>query len=206
MSTVTPNQIAKVIIIIAQSGIERNALQKLLESGRFSELLQEFSELLQDQAVPTVTTYKVTVDYSMSLADMIAAGKYDMVTKEMMTQARFPFEARDAEEVELHLVHFDRETTTREVLAELVERGLRPATLPELCALGAFLPQLQRQFHIVALGSRWQNSHGYLYYPLLQELSGVDKLGGARKLTATGWDDEPGDWWFGNERFLAVSK
>lgn len=155
MSKTTLSQGQQLLNIVAKSGIERDGLQALLESGRFTGLLQEF----KGQIEPKPSTYMVTVDYKSSLADMIRAGKYDWAHKDI-TQEHFPFETRDAEEVELQLVHFGRTMTTRQVLDELNKQGLRPATLPELCAFGASQPKLQWQYPIVAFGSEWREQDG----------------------------------------------
>ncbi len=56
---------------------------------------------------------------------------------------------------------------TGEVLAEMKNRGLRPATLPELLAFGAQFPDEQRKYPIVALGSAWKYFEGCNFVPAL---------------------------------------
>jgi hypothetical protein len=90
--------------------------------------------------------------------------------------------------VELRLVHFDREITADRILAELDRRNLRPATLPELLALGADYRDLQWQ--IVALGSRHHNSFGEDYWPVLARRGPTRILTLIRAdLRKTEWDD-----------------
>jgi len=198
MQKATLNQAHQFLNLIAQSGINKSQLQALEESGRFSKLLKAFME----SADPGVT-YQVTVNYSMSLADMIAVGKYDLVN-EGITQEHFPLPDRAKDEsclqapVELHLVHFGLSLTTKQVLTKLDEQGFRPATLSELCAFGAVYPELQRSYPLVALGSLWQYPEGYINCP---NLDGNDDERGLELR----WYD-PSDRWHDFYRFVVVSK
>jgi len=110
----------------------------------------------EKQNAPTITTYRVTVNYALTLEQMIQAGKYDAINPDI-TESNFPVNVRDNGEVKVHLVPFDCIMKTDDVLVELNKQGLRPAELPELLALGAQYPELQRRFPIVALGSVWQD-------------------------------------------------
>jgi len=193
MSKATLNQSQELLKLVAQSGIKRDGLQALLESGRFSALLREFME----DGVPEPSTYTLFVDYDRSLADMIKAGRYDW-TNDDITVEHFPLNKRESGEVELHVVHFGCHMTTKEVLAELDKRGLRPAELPELLALGSAHPDLQRDYPLVALGSGWPDPYGDLYVPILREDDDKRNLD-------LGWVD-PGIQWVGSYRFVAVSK
>jgi len=190
---VTPNQIADIIRQIADSGINRAQLQALRESGRLSALLREYME--DESSEPN--TYTVTVDYDQPLADMIKAGRYDWTNVDI-TVEHFPVKKRESGEVELHVVHFGRSMTTKEVLVELDKRGLRPAELPELLALGAAHPDLQRKYSLVALGSGWQNPVGGVDVPFLLGHDG-------RRSLNLDWND-PGHRWYDGCRFVAVSK
>jgi len=112
----------------------------------------------------------VTVDYDMPSDQMIAAGNYD---------SHFNISASDIKnftvtnsgkiEVLFQLVNFnDHPIESADVLTELDALGLRPATLQEMLAFGAKLPEIQRQFPIIALGSVYkQASSGYSYVPCL---------------------------------------
>jgi hypothetical protein len=141
--------------------------------------------------------FKVTVDYTKSLADMILSGKYDYVNGDI-TSEHFPFGAVSPEQVEIRLVHLGREATTDEVLAELDKMNLRPATLAELLALGAAHPDLQRKFWMVALGSRWSDPDGRVGVPLL------DRVVFGRGLDLRWY--VPVSWWVSVDRFVAVCK
>lgn len=117
-------------------------------------------------------TFKVTVDYTKSLDDMVEIGKFGWHADETINSEHFPFDARIPEEIEInlvHLVHLGYDATTDEVKTELDKMGLRPATLPELLALGAAHSELQRKFWIAASGSGWEYPGGLVDFPLLVE-------------------------------------
>jgi len=101
-------------------------------------------------------------------------------------------------QAEIVLVNFGREMSDPEALCGLEKRGLRPATLPELLALGATMPKLQRQFYIAALGSVWRNPVG-VSLPILCE------SGGNRGI-CLGWDVPGHKRDDANIRFAAVRK
>lgn len=140
-------------------------------------------------------TYPVTVDYSLSLAKMIKAGKYDW-KNDNITAKNFPVKGEGKQAVVPELVHLNRFASTDEVLAHMEANNLRPATLPELLAFGEKYPDVQREFPIVALGSSWVSPDGG---------RGVTCLwggGGGRRLDLiwceVGWGDSC--------RFLVVRK
>lgn len=151
------------------SQLSLNQTQELIARlGRFGLTLERAIEVMRDadvaaewvKAYPTkvrvdtdLPTFKVTVNYDLDLAAMIKVGKYDWVN-ESITDKNFPIKGRKGTaEVELVLVHLDRDATTGQVEAELETRGFRAATIQELLALGAAHPELQRDFPIVVLGS-----------------------------------------------------
>lgn len=109
-------------------------------------------------------TYKVTVNYGQTLAEMIAAGNYDWQNTDIIAE-HFPIPPakRGKEEVEIELVHLNRYAESDEVLRELDKMGLRPATLPELLAFGAAYPNKRREFPIAALGSVGAEQVAYFY-------------------------------------------
>lgn len=192
------------------SELSLNQTQELIARlGRFGLSLERATALMSDDDLvakwmttfpvsATVTdnmpTFKVTVDYTLDLAAMIKAGKYNWVY-EHITDQKFPIKGTGKSEIELVLVHLDRYATTEEVKAELDKRGLRAATIEELLALGAAQPELQRQFPIVALGSRCVLL-GDGYVPVLCKSRGKRALG--LDCDALRWSH--------NYRFLAVRK
>ncbi len=127
-------------------------------------LLEEFAEMIVRGFLQSL---KITVDYTQTLQEMIEKGKYDWVNSNII-QKNFPIRGEGKEEVRIKLFHFDCVISSRDAIAEMDRQGFRPATLPELLALGAVKPELQKEFFIVAFGSRWQfPPGGILNVPVL---------------------------------------
>lgn len=141
--------------------------------------------------------FKVLIDYRRPLADMIATGKYDWVDKQI-TRERFPSEADGIKEVELEVIqvtHLKKPSMTAMTTLASLERC--PASLPELCAIGAAEPDLQRDFNILALGSTWLSPGGMILAPYLHG----GKAGRGLRLR----DADAHDW-VANCRLLVFSK
>ncbi len=163
------------------------------EDFRSNDLADKIVDLLADGR-KTVNGFPVTVDCRQSLQAMIQAGRYDWVNSDI-TEKHFPV-TRGSQDVSVELVHFDREMTSDDVLAELDRRGLRPATLPELLAFGAKYPEKQREFPIVALASAWRHWLGGRSVPFLSRNAEERDLG-------LSWLDSR---WGALYRFAAVRK
>ncbi|MEK9208834.1 MAG: hypothetical protein AAB910_02025 [Patescibacteria group bacterium] len=97
------------------------------------------------------TVFRVCVDQTRTLAQLVADGKYDWVNQNI---TKFQF-ALGTERVstDIVLLHFGRSVTSEQVRAEMERLGLRPADVRELLSLGAQEPNLQRDFSIIALGA-----------------------------------------------------
>lgn len=130
-----------------------------------------------------------------SLQDAIAAGKYDYAN-DYITAEHFKLEGEIVVDTELVLYHPDRDIESDDVVKELDQMGLRPATLQELCAFGEKYPDIQREFPVVALGSVCVGSGGDRRVPSL------DFWFALRKLCLLYWDGE----WSSFCRFLAARK
>ena len=111
-------------------------------------------------------TFRVLVDYSKSLAEMIQAGNYDWKNNDI-TQDHFPTKGNGQQEVEVVLFHFGRNISSDDAIAEMERAGYRPARIEELLALGASQPELQKQYPIVGLGSVWRDPSGLRRVPYL---------------------------------------
>jgi hypothetical protein len=94
----------------------------------------------------------VSVDYSRSLTQMIMAGRYDEVHRDI-TPRNFRLTATGFREIELNLVQFKRPVAPLEAVVLMKAEGYRPATIEELLALGSQYPELQKSVPIGALGS-----------------------------------------------------
>jgi hypothetical protein len=136
--------------------------------------------------------FSLTVDYSLTLMQMIDAGRYDWINSDI-TSKRFPVQGQGKQELTAELVHFDRSISSDDAVAELDRRGLRPATITELLAFGVAYPEEQRKFPIVALGSVTE-VFGRRFVPYLYR-------DGAGRDLYLDWLD---GGWAGGCRFLAV--
>ena len=179
MSKTTLKQGQQLLNLVAQSDIKRDEFQTLLESGRFTALLREFTvESAHDEPQhpePTITPIKVPPDYSRTLIAMRDATHCDGYVSPDLNDENFPVEARGNGERELVYVCFHREIgdnedpAKSELLRELDRLGLQPEGPPELCAIGEHHPELQRGFPIVARRQVWRSPDGSLICPVLFE-------------------------------------
>ncbi|MBN1325778.1 hypothetical protein JW977_02245 [Candidatus Falkowbacteria bacterium] len=162
-----------------------------------SKLVKQIAELIMSGRQKASDTYKVVVDYSKTLTEMIQLGNYSYANNDI-TDRHFPIQGSGQHEVELVLVHLNKDATIKEVLAHLDGLGLKPASIEHLLTFGAANPNVQREFPIVALGSVWVDGHGDRGYPYLR------CSGDERELRLYWCDDD--DHWSGHCRFLALRK
>jgi hypothetical protein len=121
-------------------------------------------------------TYKVVIDYSLSLSEMLEATFCNWLIDERDLFSLQSNGRHDRHEVELALVHLDMRVSTCEVLEYLNRQGLEPAKIEHLLAFGATYKEFQN-LDIVALGSpspihtdRYpflrRDYHGYWFKPV----------------------------------------
>ncbi|MFA6198140.1 MAG: hypothetical protein WC734_03235 [Patescibacteria group bacterium] len=139
--------------------------------------------------------FTVTVNYDLTLEEMIATGRYDWKNGDI-TADHFLVRGGGQAEIEIIIVHFGRDMRTEDVLREIDARGFCAATLPELLALGVAKPELQRLFPIVALGSVWRSPCHSLHVACLDS-------GNAKRGLRLRWYEND---WFDNYRFAVVRK
>jgi len=124
-------------------------LADLLEADSASVDRDKFREVI---GLPPLERH-ITVDYSLSLEQMIALGRYGWKNEHITTEL-FPLKGEGKKEIAVELVKYKKGgNLSDKVLAYLDSKGLRPATIEELLAFGAAFPELQKKFRIVALGS-----------------------------------------------------
>ncbi len=93
----------------------------------------------------------LTVDYAMSLEEMVAAGNYSEVDD--ITAKRFPLSGIGKVVFEAKLFHFGFHLSKREVAERVESEGFNLAKIEHLLAFGAALPEVQRMHPVIALGS-----------------------------------------------------
>jgi len=126
---------------------------------------------INDSNLQKLTTSKImlTIDYTKTLEQAIAVGKYDRADSDITAKnfPIFPEMVGKKVDVFVKLFHFNRDISSGEAISEMDKGGYRPATSMELLVLGYQYPELQRQFPIVALGSVLRHASLGRYVPYL---------------------------------------
>ena len=158
-------------------------------------LLTQVLDVLEGRSqILVIDPELITVDYAMSLEEMIRAGHYDW-ENDNLTAKRFPIKGEGKVDLEVKLFHFDRSISSEDAKRTIEESGYQVAQTEHLLAYGAKNPEEQRKYPIVALGSVGK-VHGDHFVPYL------GKDGSERYLRLGWWDSD----WHYHCRFLAVRK
>jgi hypothetical protein len=180
---------------LKKDGLEDEQIHELLVGKRSEEFLDKIRATAREMVKGVGNGLRIVVDYSKSLAEMISAGKYDWVNSDI-TSKRFPVKGQGRVELNAEFVYYGKLMSSDDIVKDVKERSLRPATLSELLAFGETYPDKQREFPIVALGSVWQHWSGD------RSLASLHCLGSKRKLNLCIWESV----WDGCCRFLAFRK
>ena len=152
---------SKLTKALHKKGVSKEQIHELVKDGDAPDtLVEKVAAVLAEAMQVAANLFRIVVDYSMTIEQMIAAGCYDWKNSDI-TAKHFPIPPSKygKKEAAIELVHFNRYIERDDALRELDKMGLRPAELPELLAFGASYPEKQREFPIVALGSVWQRWH-----------------------------------------------
>ena len=123
---------------------------------------------------------------------MIEDGKYDYKDKNINAE-NYPITKTSKETQNVFIVGLGKTLSSKAVIEALDAMGLRPATLPELLALGRDFPEEQRErYCIVAIGS----VSAVHLVPILSGLGPERNL--SLRVGRAGWS--------GDDRFAAVRK
>jgi len=122
------------------------------DQTRFSNESRQFIQRFVKPA------YSITVNYDLTIEQMVVAGNYDSVSTSI-TQEHFPIQGEGRQEKEVTLFHFNRWIFSEEVIREMSKLGYQPAEPEDIFAFGIQHRNIQRQFPVLALGSPWQHSH-----------------------------------------------
>ncbi len=195
----TSGQLTSLAALLEAKGKDHQGLQALLTNGTLADLIEANPSAIDREALRkalglTPIEMQFLVDYGMTLEQMIAAGNYDWKNDDI-TAKRFPLSGTGKVAFEPKLFHFDRDISSENAIKEMEKDGLRPAKIEELLAYGALLPEEQRKYPIVALGS-------------VAEVYGDRDVaylsrGGSRRRLDLDWFDVD---WRGGCRFLGVRK
>lgn len=135
------------------AGFTPDDVTKLRSSPRLGEIKLVVAGVAKIVVVEH-PSFAVLVDYSRTLAQMIAAGRYDWVNPDI-TEEHFPVKGEGRKTVKVVLFHFNKVMTSDQVIIELDAQGYLPARIEELLGLGEGKPKLQNEFPIIGLGSSW---------------------------------------------------
>ena len=98
------------------------------------------------------TTFVLKVDYSKNLDQMIADGNYngknDYINEKNFSMA---IKLTGKKNEEAKIFNFNKNISSEEIIEKMENSCFRPATLPELLALGESNPEIQ--ISVVALGT-----------------------------------------------------
>ena len=134
----------------------------------------------------------LSIDYSRTLEQMIAAGHYDW-KNDNITAKKFPVVGNGVEQFEAKIFHFDRNISSEKVVEAIKAAGWESGNIEHLLSFGEKYPEKQCKYPIIALGSVAEVV-GYRSVPCL----GKDDT--KRDLDLSWW----GGGWDGRYRFLAV--
>jgi len=153
-----------------------------------------------------VETKTVTVDYGLTLEEMIKKGSYFVVG---IASEHFSIDGSGTVETKLLLFCFDHLVTAAEVLREFGSQGVQPAKIEHLLAYGAqYLLDNDREEDVVALGSVWADDEGSRKVPVINmEFDRVDPefLQHETNLQLHPYEGG-GGWLRGQTKFLALGK
>ncbi len=147
--------IAKVhefFVTMKKMGFSNELMEFFTHNEEEARKLVEFAKSLFRPA------YKVVVDYSKTIVQMVEDGGYDWVNSDINDE-NFPIVGTGTTESEITLFHFGGRISPENAIAKMKKEGYRPANATELLALGQAQPDLQRKFRIVALGQIWQRQY-----------------------------------------------
>src|SRR3989338_249854 len=92
-----------------------------------ASLIGKFADLIVANTKAAVNGFSILVDYTQSLAQMIAAGKYDWVNSDITDQhfppPSIPTGLPVMAEIKLELLHFNRPISSKEALNEMDKQG-----------------------------------------------------------------------------------
>lgn len=123
--------------------------------------------------------FSLTIDYSLSLEQMLGAGRYAWADSEI-NDVHFPIPEDLLGQritVTAKLFDFKPGTSNDDIILEMEQQGFNSSPLPGLLSLGAKYPDLQRENAITALGSIWSSSGNQSLIPIIMMMDGRREIG-----------------------------
>ncbi|MFZ2072401.1 MAG: hypothetical protein WA101_03450 [Minisyncoccia bacterium] len=94
-----------------------------------------------------------SVDYTMSIEQLIVAGHYDCINSEVNSKNFFEEKTSGKCTLKMHLINFKDYMTSEDVKKCMDKNNLRPASLKELLAFGITNLPFLKKHSVFALGS-----------------------------------------------------
>jgi len=187
---------------LEQKGVTPERFQTVLGSGILSDIFEEKATLGNRFAVRQALglgplpsePIVLIVDYSQTLEEMIAVGRYDWKDDDIIVK-RFPIEGKGIVEFEAVLFHFDKNISSECAKKQIEQAGYEVAKIEHILSFGANYPEEQRKFPIVGLGSVGRVDG-------CRDVPCLSGSGSERDLNLDWWDDD----WRAYYRFLGVRK
>ena len=165
----TFGQAQKMLKYVSDSKISCDQLQKILEYGALSTLLKNGVDSIDLFAFERSlsSTFKVDVDYSCKMDDLLMKGRYYGIDP-LMLNSRESWSSegkRRNGKIFIELIYFGIQVTRLAVINELKSRVLRPANWSELFSFGRDFPKFDKS--VIALGSSKSALNGKVYSPCI---------------------------------------
>jgi hypothetical protein len=153
------------LALLEEKGVTPETFQERLSNGILADILDtsaKFSErnewrklFVLGSLVPE--TIILSVDYGMTMEQMITAGNYDY-RNDSLNAENFPIKGEGIQYFEFELIHPNCSISSENAISEM-EKDSDPANpwfaaqTEHLLAFGAAFPEIQRKFPTIALGS-----------------------------------------------------
>jgi len=184
MEKATLGQGQELFKLVLQSGIEKDAFQALLESGKFTALLNEF---MMGQPI----TRLVRVDRTRTPKKAIKATKRAEYMDDSVVKTMPACGDGASNEVEVVFFNLGRVVNDNDLAAEYEKRGLKPDPYA-VAAVNEADPSFADEHHN---GTHWKNADGNWCFVAF------DRYGSGRHVQVfRSVKDWRGDWWFGGVR------
>lgn len=164
MSTnATLDQAGHVLKLIGDKGVTKEQLTGIVNDGTLPDFLEAAASGFNKSRAELraflglgqliVFVNSLVVDYSKTLAEMIATCGFDWKSHDFSANRFLELGKKGEPIIIAELVHFNLSISLSEAEEELKTMGMRAGTIRESLAFGATYPEMQRRFPIVALGS-----------------------------------------------------
>lgn len=194
---------ARLVASKAKSDSLKKAREAKLEAARAKkETLNKARQIKTTlRSVESIDTITVEVGH-LNLKEWILAGEYRLADDDINVK-RFDiqFSSGGARKVDVVIIHIDKTFYGVEYAEEIIEKlFLFPAPLEYLLAIGAEYPEMQKEFPIIAMGSKDRNRIAKTYVTILDYREG-EISGEMGRILGLDWKDKQ---WEKDIRFLAV--